>query len=586
MRVGFASIVTLFGLNIPLAEAQTYFLKNHTSVVSNAAGDSRSVNWVDIDNDRDLDLFVSNGKEGGENNFLYINDGKGNFTAVVNSQIVQDSEPSDGATWADYDNDGDMDAYVVNWYNRTNMLYNNTFNGNSATFSRVMDAPMGTDKAYSETASWGDYDSDGDVDLYVTNSAGTKKNALYNNKGNGTFTKVTTGPMVTDAFVSRSVSWVDYDMDGDVDLFVTNEENQHENLYRNTNGTFEKITTDPLVNNGGKTMSASWGDYDNDGLPDVFLANDGGNDALFHNEGNGTFKKINDNVVTTAGGNSFGSQWADINNDGWLDLYVTNSFWGDRWTNFLFINNGDGSFTRNTSDVSATETGWSYGCAFGDTDRDGDLDLAVAKCYNAIENNALYLNQSSTNGNRWLVVSLEGVQSNRSAIGAKVWLKARIDNKEVTQYREITAQSGYCGQNQLAAHFGLGRLDKIESLTIQWPSGIEQVFGTLPPDQYIYVKEGESISATNEVPNLAVPKVIVTPNPFDDTIHVVVQNLKTAKAEILLFDQNGKLVKTHQVKNQADHEKMMITTGSLTPGMYIITCKTGTYTFSQKLIKK
>ncbi|MBK7940061.1 MAG: VCBS repeat-containing protein [Lewinellaceae bacterium] len=298
--------------------APVNFTKVANSPAVTTPGDSRSVNWIDVDGDEDQDLFISNGLQQGENNFLYLNNGTGGFTAVTNDPIVLDGKPSDGATWADYDNDGDNDCFVVNWFDVNNLLYKNNGNG---TFVQITTGNLVNDKGYSETASWGDYDLDGNLDLYVSNSAGSKRNFLYHNDGNGTFSKIGTGAVVTDAFLSRSVNWTDIDLDGDSDLFVTNEEDQSENLYRNNGGgNFAKVTTGPLVTDGGKTMSSSWGDYDNDGDFDVFLANDQGNDALFQNDGLGNFTKLTNPPLTTSGGNSFGSQWADVDNDADLDL--------------------------------------------------------------------------------------------------------------------------------------------------------------------------------------------------------------------------------------------------------------------------
>src|SRR6218665_196408 len=248
------------------------FTKVTSGPLVNTAGDSRSVNWVDVNNDGYPDCMITNGLNGGQNNMLYINDGAGGFTAVSADSIVLDGKPSDDATWADTDNDGDEDCFVVNWYGVDNLFYTNDGAGN---FTRINSGIHVNDNGYSETAAWGDYDNDGLVDLYVTNSAPPLQNCLYKNMGNNSFSKIMAGPMVTDAYFSRSVNWTDMDQDGDLDLFITNENGQSENIYKNNgSGNFTAITTGPLVNQGAHTMSGSWGDYDNDGDLDVFLAND------------------------------------------------------------------------------------------------------------------------------------------------------------------------------------------------------------------------------------------------------------------------------------------------------------------------
>jgi hypothetical protein len=153
------------------SHAQT-FTKITTGPVVNTAGDSRSVNWIDYNNDGYPDLMISNGPAIGQNNFLYLNNGVGGFTAVTGDPIVSDLSPSDGATWADVDNDGNIDCFVVNYYNIDNLFY---INNGSSSFTQNTSAIISADAGYSETGSWGDYDNDGLVDLYVCNSGGIKK---------------------------------------------------------------------------------------------------------------------------------------------------------------------------------------------------------------------------------------------------------------------------------------------------------------------------------------------------------------------------------------------------------------------------
>ena len=231
------------------------FTRIDTGALVSDQGDSRSVNFVDYDNDGDLDLFVSNGPQAGSTNFLYRNDGEGVFTKIAEDPVVSDHTPSVGTTWGDYDNDGDLDLYVTNWYGRPNQLYANNGDG---TFDRITTGPPVADPGFSEAASWGDYDADGDLDLYVANSDGNLRNALYTNKGDDSFARVDSGVPVTDTRASRSVSWVDYDADGDLDLFVTNAFRGLTTnfLYANNgDGTFTRITAPSLRRPGGPTAA-------------------------------------------------------------------------------------------------------------------------------------------------------------------------------------------------------------------------------------------------------------------------------------------------------------------------------------------
>ncbi|MFZ1677695.1 MAG: CRTAC1 family protein, partial [Saprospiraceae bacterium] len=484
------------------------FTKIIDSPLSTTKGDSRSVNWVDVNGDGYVDCFISNGPQAGQNNMLYINDTNGGFTAVLDDPIVMDGMPSDGATFADIDNDGDLDAFVVNWYNRNNMAY---INDGTGKFTQVLEGIWVNHLGYSETASFGDYDNDGLVDLYVTNSEGNKNNFLYRNLGQHVMQNVTGVTPVTDIATSRCVSWTDIDSDGDPDLFVTNENSEKENLYRNDGGLFVKLTQPVITADEFSTMSGSWGDIDNDGDLDLFLANDGSKNQLFRNDGNFAFSRILTTDISNASARSFSSAWADIDNDGDIDLFVTNAFQtGVRLKNKLYLNDGTGDLSEVTNEVVATDTGWSYGCAFGDYDNDGFQDLAVATTRFGINDERDYLYHNNGNANHWILLTLKGTDSNRSAIGAKVRVKAVINGKSVWQMREISSQSAYCSQNDMRAHFGLGDATIVDSILIEWPSGIKQYKTGVLPNQILSIEEGLVNAVKDEMPTFGFK---VFPNP-------------------------------------------------------------------------
>ena len=562
----------------------TIFAQTFTKITSGpfvtSDGDSRSVNWVDVNDDGFIDCMITNGPTGGQDNFLYINNGTGGFTALTGDTIVKDNKPSDGATWADSDNDGDLDCYVANWYNTKNLFYNNTGVG---AFTQTQNA-IETSGGYCETASWGDYDNDGLLDLYVTRSGGTiatNKNLLFHNEGGNAFTKVLTGTPVTDAFISRSVNWTDIDSDGDLDLFVTNENDQNESLYRNDGaGVFTKLTNGPLLNDGGKTMSSSWGDYDNDGDLDVFLANDQGNDGLFRNEGQFNFTKITSDTVSNCGGNSFSSAWSDIDNDGDLDLFVTNSFGTTTlWPNFLFLNNGNGSFTRVGNTAPATDLDWSYGCAFGDYDNDGFEDLAVATCrYNSVDRpDLLYHNDG--NSNNWITIKLVGTTTNKSAIGTKIRVKANINGNPVWQMRELSAQTSYCGQNDLRPHFGLGNATNIDSIKLEWLNGTVEYYTNITTNQFITIVQGKGITGINNESLLKINDVLIYPNPASTKINIIIPDeYRNENFVSFIYDQNGKLIYSSNNEKEID-------INGLTIGTYTIKVKVGKSYNTQTIIK-
>lgn len=574
-------LVTFLALGANSLCAQSLFTQITTGPVVTTPSDSRSVNWADVNGDGFEDLFISNGPTGGQNNALYLNQGDGTFQAVSSDPIVQDGSPSDGATFADIDNDGDLDAFVVTWYGVVNYFYRN----NGATFTRVADAVTGSIGTYSETAAWGDYDNDGFVDVYITNSDGDKRNMLYRNKGDDSFERITAGAWVTEADLSRCVNWVDYDNDGDSDLFVTNESNQANDLFRNDdNGSFTKIAAAPLTTSLRGSMSASWGDVDNDGDFDVVVANAGyfqtQNNQLFLNS-NGNFTEMTSGQLVTDGGCSYGSAFGDVDNDGDLDLAVANGYCNGAIVNFLYLNDGAGNFTRATTETLNTPC--SFGLAFGDYDNDGFLDLAIATCKNATAspqpNNLLYRNNG--NDNNWLKIKLEGVVSNRAAIGAKV----RIKTTAGWQLRYISAQSGYNGQNSLVAHFGLGGANSVDSVTIEWPSSIRQYLTQVAANQQLFVVEEDatSVKAAGLFQQFA-----VHPNPAGSTLQLQ-GNLEQAlsKLQISLMDTTGKVVYQEvlsEIPSGAFSHGFDLKKSGIPDGLYQLVLRAGVAVFSTKVV--
>lgn len=545
-----------------------FFSKITGNPFSSNLRDSRSVNWIDVNNDNRLDCFISNGPSGGQNNSLFINSGS-TFSLVTNDSIVLDNAPSDGATFGDINNDGAIDAFVVNWYNVNNLFF---LNDGTGSFTKINSEIISNDQGYSETASWGDYDKDGLLDLYVTNSAGSKKNYLYHNDGFTQFSKITTGPPVNDQNYSRNVNWTDIDNDGDLDLFVTNENNQNENLYLNANGNFTKHSTGLLLTDGGNTNSSSWGDIDNDGDLDVFLANDLGFNSLFRNDGNLTFTKLSSDTVCKTPSRSFSSAWSDIDNDGDLDLFVTNSFGtAHKLLNYLYINQGNGSFLRNTSDVVTQDSAFSYGCAFGDYDNDGFEDLAVATCRFGGLDQGDFLYHNTGNSNNWITFTLKGSISNKSAIGAKVRIKAVINGTPVWQMREISSQSSYCGQNDLRVHFGLGAASIIDSVSIEWPLGLKEHYTNLAVNQFVtYTENPDRVGLIHSDYNS--PDILVYPNPTQTHITIKSGNVKFLQKGTLVTLQSmtGAVILTQLIEKEANEMQLDLKNKTISSGNYII----------------
>jgi len=583
------------------AAGQT-FTRQSGSVPGTDRGASRSVNWVDVNNDGYPDLFVSNGLEGGQNNQLYINNGPDSsfsFQKVFSAPIVLDDAPSDGSSWGDIDNDGDLDAFVVNWYDENNLLYRN--NGDGTFVQAVGEVPV-SDGGYSETCVWGDADNDGDLDLYVTNSGsptiGARPNFLYLNNGDGTFARVTTGTIVTDASYSRGASWIDYDMDGDVDMFVVNERNQANQLYKNLlveNGvlSFDRITTGALVTGGASSWSPSWGDFDNDGDEDLFVANgwpNGQNDKLYVNNDDGIFTAVTTGPVVTDGAFSGCGAWGDYDNDGDLDLFVTTGYSGSPTANLLYrnqlIETGTATFELVTTGDIVTATGDSYGTAWEDYNNDGFLDLFVARTMNEDQQNLLYRNDA-TNGNHWLRIRTQGTVSNRTGIGARISVKAVIGGSPVWQSRTIMGQTGYCGQS-LIAHFGLGDAVQADSVLVLWPSGVIDVYTGVSADALIDAEEGQTVSV--EGSNQTIPDGTRLfqnyPNPFNPTTTISFELAEERFVRLDLFDMLGRHIQTLLSERRQPGVHRVSLTGEDLPssGVYVYRMAAGSSLMSRTLV--
>jgi enediyne biosynthesis protein E4 len=476
------------------ALGQTTFTKITTGPVVTDVGSSGHGDWADYDGDGYLDLFASNGTSGGdlEKNFLYRNKGDGSFAKVTTGLIVSEDVDSVGGSWGDYDNDGFTDLFVPNRASRNDLLYRNNGDGS---FSKITTGPVVNDgQVANEGGWWADFDNDGYLDLYVSVSVFNDSppvNRLYRNNGDGTFSRITDNPAVSDSGDGTGAAWGDYDNDGQIDLFV-GRWGQNNALYRNTgHGSFTRISAGDIVSEGGNLVDCAWADYDNDGFFDLFVVNEAGLENqvnfLYHNNGNGTFTKNTSDITADDSGSWKASAWGDYDNDGFIDLFVTSLV----TKNALYHNNGDGTFTKITPDSPVEGLIGSWGCAWGDYDNDGFLDLFVPNG-SAAQKNFLYRNDGNTNA--WLKVKLVGTQSNRSGIGAKVRVTANIRGSSIRQLRQISG--GAAGQSTLLAHFGLGDATNVDIVRVEWPSGIVQELQNVAPKQFLTITEPPRLQAT------------------------------------------------------------------------------------------
>ncbi|MFN8178941.1 MAG: FG-GAP-like repeat-containing protein [bacterium] len=552
--IGLCAFALVLGfLAAPPARAQSFTkITSGDPVVS--AGGHRGAGWVDADGDGDLDLFVTRGAVVGDDDELYRNDGGGSFASLPASAPALDGLRDDGESWGDYDGDGDEDLFVVSWYGEVNALFRND---GACAFTRITAGPAVNTGTFSEDCAWVDYDADGDLDLFVA-SSGTagEVNRLYRNDGGGTLTPITTGPLVTDVRKSRHGAWADWDGDGDVDVFVVNEDNLGNQLYKNLlvetgSPDFVSVAAGDATSDLGMTsFSASWGDFDNDGDLDLIVANfNAQNDALYRNElvetGTPTLTKLATEAPSTSFGWTVSTLWGDFDNDGDLDLFMTNGYSttpGQTRRNFVFRNDG-GTFVRDFASPPAVDQGWSYGASFGDYDGDGDLDLFVANWLDENQTNYLYRNEAQASGNHWLEVRCVGTASNRSGIGATIRATAVLGGTSVTQTRVVAGSDGYCSHN-LIQHFGLADAATVD-LVVRWPSGALQALDGVAANQKITIVEASSVDAPalGGAPRHSLLRE-ARPNPFRAGTVLGFDLPVASLARLAVFDAAGRCVRT------------------------------------------
>ena len=459
------------------------FTKVTQGDIVNDGGWCYAMAWSDFNGDNLADLFVTNNDgNNGKHNFLYMNNGDGTFNKVTGSPVYTDGGSSYGCTAADINNDGYPDLFVSN-YNENNFLYLNNGDG---TFMKVTDGPVVTDGGRSVGASFADYDRDGWLDLYVCNR--DEPNFLYHNLGDGTFEKITDGSIVTDADNSSGCAWGDYDKDGWPDLIVVNVNVPNCLYHNNGNGTFTKITEGAIVTDISCCSGASWGDCNNDGYLDLFISTGvlgTYNDLFYMNNGDGTFTRITDSPVVNEPTWSSGSAWGDYDKDGDLDLVVA----GYDGHNRLFSNDGNGIFVKITGNALVNDANYIEGLGWADIDGDGDLDIFTARNNYFGGNNALYLNNG--NENHWLKLKCTGTTVNKNAIGARINVYANINGQQVDQCREITTQTGggQGGENELIQFYGMGDAVVADSVRVWWPNGMTQNITSVATDQLLTITE-------------------------------------------------------------------------------------------------
>ena len=490
------------------------FSQNFTRVTSGAlVTDSTNTNgasWIDYDNDGDIDLFLSNANSPFGQNSLYRNDGKNRFTPITTGELVNLQTITFGNAWGDFDNDGNIDAFIVNAYSKQgSLLYRNLGKGN---FSRNERFDFNQRSVNGFNAVWADYDNDGLLDIMITHPAGfvgtpQTSNFLFHNDGNGIFSENISTPITGPVAPFTNATWSDFDLDGDMDLFIgsgpANGTVRPDFIYKNTlienkRPGFIRLQDKQFAKDSLDGQTWNWIDIDNDGDLDGFITNWGFSfkglpNNLYRND-NGKYVRVLKGPIVTDRGVSLPNVWADFDNDGDLDCYVGNAAPGNK--NRFYRNDGNGNFTSEESGDFVNQVSNNWAITVGDYDNDGDLDLFLGTKNGYVTGqavpNILYRNDLD-DSNNWIIIKCEGKKSNRSAFGTKLWLTAEINGKLVKQYREVGSSATFLGQNDLRAHFGLADADEIKTIEVIWPSGTKQKFSQVKPNKIYKLLEGDKL---------------------------------------------------------------------------------------------
>ena len=544
LGIGFLNVARESGLNAKTIYGSEH--KNKYLLETTGCG----VAFYDYDNDGWLDIFLVNGTrlEGfpkGEEpiSHLFKNNRDGTFTDVTLKAGLAHSGWGQAVCIGDYDNDGFDDLFVT--YFGKNVLYHNNGDG---TFTNVSERAgvAGAKVRWGSGCAFVDYDRDGRLDLFVANyidldlatapvpesgpclykgimvacgppGLNGGKNILYHNNGDGTFSDVSDAAGISGAngTYGLGVLTADFDNDGWPDIYVANDSTASA-LYQNKkNGKFVDVGLEAgcVLSPDGKPqagMGVSAADYDLDGNLDIVKTNFAGDTpSLYHNRGNWNFE---DATFTAGLGKhtqylGWGCGFIDFDNDGWPDILLCNGHvypeveqlkteagYAQRKLFYRNLRNGRFEDISTQLGLGISDPVAARGCAFGDFDNDGDVDVVV----NPVNDYPQLLRCDSKLENNWLKVKTIGTKSNRSGIGARLKCVSRpSDEKDIhEQIDEVRSGGSYYSQNDLRVHFGLGNTDRVQLLEIRWPSGQIDQLKNISANQLIFVKEGEGIVRT------------------------------------------------------------------------------------------
>lgn len=511
------------------------------------------VSFFDFDKDGWDDLTFAS--QAGDEIKFYKNS-NGTFSQIVPSGISNTFETKT-VQWVDIDNDGDYDFFATSNTDH-NTLYENV--GNFTFQDITQEAGLLLDSYITYGASWGDIDNDGFLDLFIS-SRDAQTNAppshLYRNNGDRTFSSIgEDSGLLQENYLSFCAAFFDYNNDGNLDLYVANDKTPVNLLYQNNgSSSFNEVGMDSGTNISIDAMTTTVDDYNSDGYLDIYVTNTFDGNAFLENNGDGTFTNVAATNGTIMESVAWGAVFLDADNDGNKDLYVSGEF--DASSEFLphafYYNDGSGNFSIPDNVGFEEENARNYGNAIGDINNDGYPEIAVL---NFAPSTSYVWNNNTAPENNWIKVKLEGIQSNRMGIGS--WIEISVNGQK--QYNYTLCGEGYLSQNSAYEFFGIGGNDSIDYIKVNWLSGqVDMIEENIPINTAVTIVEGTNTLGLSETTNNLIQ---IYPNPTQNsfTISGISQIQKLKVVNVL----------GQKVKEYTDTSTNTFSIEGLNSGVYVL----------------
>lgn len=526
--------------------------------------------FFDFDQDGWDDLTITS-EEGRE--LLFFKNNNGQFQLI--DLGINDTLENKTAQWVDFDNDGDYDLYTTSILD-DNRLYEN--DGNMQFTNITATAGIGIVNQWSFGSSWGDYNKDGWLDLFLTTHHEPNSgyyNILYKNNGDGTFTDVSLqAGILQDAYFAFCAAFFDYDKDGWQDIYIANDRDPDNQMYRNNgDGTFTEVGMATGTAVSIDAMSTTIDDANNDGWLDIYVTNTGAGNAFFMNNANGTFDEIAAANGTLMQSVAWGAVFLDGENKGVKDLYVSAMIDDpiQALTSAYYYNDGSGNYIIPMGVGFDNDHAVSFGNAIGDINNDGLPDIAVL---NYEPNDIFLFKNVSTTTNNWLKVQLEGVISNRQGIGS--WIEISVNGEK--QYNYTLLGEGYLGQNSAYEFFGIGDATEIDYVKVTWLSGIVDLIENPTINSHMVIVEGSSVLGGEDESGV-LNSVLLYPNPTNTLLNIEVSS-EMIGANISISDVNGRRLENTMIIS----EQTTLEVSNFAIGVYFVRITQGDQVITKKLL--